>query len=101
SNLDEFFMVRVAGLLKQLESGTLESGPDALTPAQQLEAIRHAYIQLIGEAHTCWSALIAALAEEGIAVCDYDQLNESQKAIGAQYFKQTLFPVLTPLAVDP
>ena len=101
SNLDEFFMVRVAGLINQVESGTLETGPDGMTPAQQLEAIRTVFLQLLGEAYECLWRVLAELDAEGISVKNFDELTDEQKEIANQYFEQTLLPVLTPLAVDP
>ena len=101
SNLDEFFMVRVAGLLSQLESGALDTGPEKMSPSQQLEAIRGVYEQLQVEAHECLRDVIAELEREGICIRDYDQLSDEQKEVASRYFDQLLFPVLTPLAVDP
>lgn len=101
SNLDEFFMVRVAGLLSQLESGALETGPEKMSPSQQLEAIRGAYEQLQVESHRCLRELLKELETEGICVRDYDQLTDEQKETASRYFEESLFPVLTPLAVDP
>ncbi len=101
SNLDEFFMVRVAGLLSQLESGALETGPEKMSPSQQLEAIRGVYEQLLEESHGCLRDLLKELEQEGICVRDYDQLTDEQKEVATRYFEDSLFPVLTPLAVDP
>ena len=101
SNLDEFFMVRVAGLLSQLESGALDTGPEKMSPAQQLEAIRSVYEQLQVDSHQCLRDLIVELDREGICLRDYDQLSDLQKEAASRYFEQSLFPVLTPLAVDP
>jgi polyphosphate kinase len=101
SNLDEFFMVRVAGLLNQLESGALETGPEKMPPAQQLEAIRSVYEQLLVQSHECLRELFVELEQEGICVRDYDQLTDEQKEMASRYFEDSLFPVLTPLAVDP
>ena len=102
SNLDEFFMVRVAGLQAQVEAGTLEVGPDGMTAPAQLVAIRREVKKLFTEAHKCWrDQLRPALAEHGIEVHDYPDLNEKQKAAADAYFSETVFPVLTPLAYDP
>jgi len=101
SNLDEFFMVRVAGLLNQLESGVLETGPDKMPPAQQLEAIRAVYEQLLRESHECLRGLYVELEQEGICIRGYDELTDEQKESASRYFEESLFPVLTPLAVDP
>ncbi len=101
SNLDEFFMVRVAGLLNQLESGVLDTGPEKMPPAQQLEAIRAVYEQLLVGSHECLRQLCGELEKDGICIRSYDQLTDEQKTAASRYFEESLFPVLTPLAVDP
>ncbi|HMK30159.1 MAG TPA: polyphosphate kinase 1 [Terriglobales bacterium] len=102
SNLDEFFMVRVAGLKRQLEGGALEVGPDGLSPAAQLEAIRTDVLELLGSAHRCVRRqLIPALERAGIHLMEYEQLTPQQKTRADGYFTETVFPVLTPLAFDP
>ena len=101
SNLNEFFMVRVAGLLNQLESGILETGPDAMTPAQQLDAIRASFEGILLDAHACLRDILVALEGEGIEVLEYSQLTVAQKSAARQYFEDTVYPVLTPLAFDP
>jgi polyphosphate kinase len=102
SNLDEFFMVRVAGLKQQIEKGVLETGPDGMTPAEQLRAIRASVIRLFRSAHECWSKeLVPALHEAGIHILSYAELTEEQRAIANSYFQQAVFPTLTPLAFDP
>ncbi len=101
SNLDEFFMVRVAGLLNQVEAGTLDAGPDGMTPAQQLEAIRGEFISLSEAAHVCRRSLFGELRAQGILILDHEELNEGQREYAKRYFDETIFPILTPLAVDP
>lgn len=101
SNLDEFFMVRVAGLKNQVDAGIAETGPDGLTPLQQLEAIRHYFSQLWNEAHECLRDLLTQLEERGIHLLRYGDLTPSQKELADSYFHDTIYPVLTPLAVDP
>lgn len=101
SNLNEFFMVRVAGLFGQLESGVLETGPDGLTPAQQIEAIRLEYEQIMLDAHDCLKSLLAALEPFGIRTVEYRNLTVEERAAARQYFEDTIYPVLTPLAFDP
>lgn len=101
SNLDEFFMVRVAGLLAQVDAGSVEAGPDGMTPSAQLVAIRREVKKLVGEAYRCWRSLLVALAETGVYVLDYPELNEKQQRAASDYFRETIFPVLTPLAFDP
>ncbi len=101
SNLDEFFMVRVAGLMNQQESGILDTGPDGMTPAQQLDAIRKGFERLISEAHACRRQLLADLNAQGIQVIPYKDLNETQRERAGRYFEETIYPILTPLAFDP
>jgi len=101
SNLDEFFMVRVAGLIAQVDSGLVESGPDGLSPSAQLVAIRREVKKLLVEAHRCWRELATELSEEGVDVLDYSQLDDKQRRTADAYFHDTIFPVLTPLAFDP
>lgn len=101
SNLDEFFMVRVAGLYNQLESGILETGPDAMSPAQQLEAIRHCYERLFKDAHACRKTVFEELRRQGVLLLDYSDLSDGQKESARRYFEEVIYPVLTPLAFDP
>src|SRR5574338_202628 len=101
SNLDEFFMVRVAGLQQQLKAGIIEASSDRMTPAQQLEAINANYQRLLVESYACLTELLAELEREGIRVIDYADLSDSQRATADRYFSETIFPVLTPLAFDP
>ncbi len=102
SNLDEFYMIRVAGLIAQVDAGTLEAGPDGLSPTSQLVAIRREVKRLLAEAHRCFSTqLVPALAEAGIQILDYTALDDKQRAAANRYFDEILFPVLTPLALDP
>ncbi len=102
SNLDEFFMVRVAGLKKQIEAGVFDTPPDGLTPAEQLAAIRKVAQQLMAQARECLrDEVLPALRKAGIEVLEYGELNERQRATADTFFHQVVFPVLTPLAFDP
>jgi polyphosphate kinase len=102
SNLDEFFMVRVAGLRKQLDAGVVDLPPDGMTPAEQLAAIRKMAWQLMMEARECLNdELLPELEKAGIHILDYAALNERQKVVVDGYFDEVVFPVLTPLAFDP
>ena len=102
SNLDEFFMVRVAGLKQQIAAGVVELSIDGLTPAEQLAAIRKAVSKLLAEARDCYQdELMPTLAEAGIHILGYADLDHRQKAYVKKYFAQVVFPVLTPLAFDP
>ena len=102
SNLDEFFMVRVAGLKRQVEKGVTETGPDGMTPAEQMRAIRASVIRLFRNAYDCWTKeLVPALEGEGIHILNYAELTEEQRSIANSYFQEAVFPTLTPLAFDP
>jgi polyphosphate kinase len=102
SNLDEFFMVRVAGLKQQLAAGVVELSLDGLTPAEQLAAIRKAVSKLEAEARDCFQhELLPRLEEAGIHLLAYADLDQRQQAHVRRYFEQVMFPVLTPLAFDP
>jgi polyphosphate kinase len=102
SNLDEFFMVRVAGLKQQLAAGVVELSYDGLTPAEQLAAIRKAVSKLLAEARDCYQDnLLPKLEEAGIHIRGYTDLDRRQQAYVKKYFAQVIFPVLTPLAFDP
>jgi polyphosphate kinase len=102
SNLDEFFMVRVAGLAAQVDAGTLEVGPDAMTPSGQLVAIRREVKKLLSDAHKCLDEqLLPELEQAGIQILRWDDVSDKQKQNVRNYFDETVFPVLTPLAFDP
>ena len=101
SNLDEFFMVRVAGLIAQVEAGSAEAGPDGMSPSAQLVAIRREVKKLLTEGYQCLGTLTDSLRRAGIHLLDYSKLNEKQKSVADEYFRDTVFPVLTPLAFDP
>lgn len=101
-NLDEFFMVRVGGLHMQNAAGVLELSIDGLTPAEQIAQIRKSAGKLYAEAQTCWHDEIhPLLTDAGIFVLDYNELNEKQCAAVDNYYLETIFPTLTPLAFDP
>ncbi len=102
TNLDEFFMIRVAGLKDQIAADVTTLSPDGMTAEQQLTAVRECLAPLIAEAHQCWRAsLLPLLAQRHIHVLDYEQLDKQQRAAMQAYFEREIFPVLTPLAVDP
>jgi len=102
SNVDEFFMVRVAGLKRQVEKGVSDPGPDGMSPSEQLRGIRASVIRLYRGAQECWSKeLVPALEQAGIRILSYADLTEEQRALADSYFQETVFPTLTPLAFDP
>ncbi len=101
NNLDEFFMVRVAGLKGQYLAGIKTPSQDGLTPAQQLEAIRQRTSKLMGEQQITWLALRRMLDHAGVTVVDPDALAPGDRTWLQDYFMVEVFPVLTPLAIDP
>ena len=102
SNLDEFFMVRVSGIRKQIEANVTKLSEDGLTPREELAVIRKAVQQLMLDAQRCFQKkLLPRLDKEGIHILDYSKLSKSQKEKADKYFKDMIHPVLTPLALDP
>jgi polyphosphate kinase len=102
SNLDEFFMVRVAGLKKQIDLGILDLPPDGMPPAEQLASIRKLAMQLMTEARdTLRDDILPSLNKTGIHILDYKELTDRQKSSVTSHFEEVIFPVLTPLAFDP
>ncbi len=101
SNLDEFFMVRVAELKRRMHSGDQDTGPDGLTPAETMAAVVSRVHELVDEQHRCFLEEIQPLlAAEGILLLRPKEATEAQVQFLDDYFRRTLMPVLTPLAVD-
>ena len=93
-NLDEFFMIRVAGLRQQISAGVVEIPPDGLTPTEQLAAIREKASQLMADMRTCWLGdLLPQLNKAGIHVTDYKLLNKQHSTKVDRYFEELVFPV--------
>ncbi len=101
ANLDEFFMVRVAGLHGQVHEGIEEVSNDGLTPAQQIAAINEVSAELIANQGRCWRVLQDELRGNDIAVVGLPELDDRDRAWLSNYFLEDVFPVLTPLAIDP
>ena len=101
NNLDEFFMVRVAGLVGQVLSGVAETSPDGRTPAEQLERISERVASLVVSQQARWRALRSELTSSGIVILDVADLTRRERDWLQEYFLQHVFPILTPLAVDP
>ena len=101
SNLDEFYSVRVAGLIGQARAGVLERSADGLTPAQQLNAIKIRSRELINAQQSAFNEVRALLAKAGLVVLSAAEITTDDAAFLDSYFMERVFPVLTPLAVDP
>src|SRR5215218_2466752 len=102
SNMDEFFMVRVSGIRKQVEARIMEVFPDGLTPPEVLAAARKVSHELYGTAlHFFNKQLLPRLDKEGVHLLDYQNLSEAQMEKANDYFQEVVYPVLTPLALDP
>jgi polyphosphate kinase len=101
SNLDEFYMVRVAALKELAASGVPVKSEDGLTPEQQLASISEVAAGLIQRQQRCWADLQKRLRAEGISILDHQALNGDDRAWLQQLFVDRLLPVLTPIAIDP
>jgi polyphosphate kinase len=102
NNLDEFFMKRVGTLRQQIEENTTSPVPDALTPLQQMQAIRER-VQQMGrdQADALRNGILPALREKGIELLTWEQLSHDERTEARAWFHRNVFPILTPLAVDP
>lgn len=102
SNLEEFFMVRVGGLLMQKNAGITDLSIDGHTPAQQLAEIRRTAMRLMQDSREYFNKnLLPDLDKHGIRILNYKDLTEHQRENADRYFSENIFPVLTPLAYDP
>ncbi len=100
-NLDEFYMVRVAGLKEQVASRVRGLNPDKLTPAQQLGAISTKVAELAADQHNCLEDLICEMKDAGIHLISPDEISSEERKWLAKVFRQNIFPILSPIAVDP
>ena len=102
TNLDEFFMIRVSGLSRQVTGGVLEAPPDGMTPLEQLAAIRKTLLGHLEQALDCWHRdLSPRLRDSGVPILGMSELGHHQKDWLRRYFAREIFPALTPLAFDP
>ncbi|HVU88359.1 MAG TPA: polyphosphate kinase 1 [Pirellulales bacterium] len=104
SNLDEFFMIRVAGLREQAfgDLAPQDYSPDGLRPLSQLQRIAIRTQELVAAQYRCWNESVRpALAEQGFRLLKHEELNDEQRAVVDRFFAERAFPILTPMAVDP
>ena len=101
SNLDEFYMVRVAGLKGQVGAGVKKASQDGLTPAQQLVVINRAAGEIMRDQQRCWTRLREELERDGLSVVEAEQLTADDRRWLDDWFSEHVLPVLTPLAIDP
>jgi len=101
SNLDEFYMVRVAGLMGMVRAGVTTASADGLTPAQQLAKVDETARALIGDQQSIWSELHGELRQEGISIVTGEEIGDRDREYLDGQFAEQIFPVLTPLAIDP
>ena len=102
SNLDEFFMIRVAGLKQQVASGSTGSGDDGMLPADQLAVISERAHAMVDEQYRVWrDDILPALEKQGLLLVKHGELTAEQKTAAQAYFVSNVLPTLTPLAVDP
>src|SRR5882762_2462530 len=101
NNLDEFFMVRVAGIKAQVREGITERSPDGLTPSEQLALINEAVSKLATDQQAIWRDLRGILGEVGIVLVDGRDVTKTERTWIEDHFLHNIFPLLTPLAIDP
>jgi len=102
SNLDEFFEIRVAGLRQQRESKVSQAGPDGMSPNEQLVAVSQRVRKMVDDQYRLWNeTLVPGLEEQNIFFLPYEDLSDDEKKYYTDYFEKSVYPVLTPLAVDP
>jgi len=100
TNLDEFYMIRVAGLKKLFAAGIIVSGADRLTPLQQLREIRKYLHQEQQVVEHCMTGILSKLEDDGIFIKSYDEVNQNEKHTLNRYFKENIYPVIIPIAID-
>ncbi|MEH2627496.1 polyphosphate kinase [Bradyrhizobium sp. AZCC 1719] len=101
NNLDEFFMVRVAGIKAQVREGIAERSPDGLTPSEQLTLINRTVSELASDQQAIWRDLRTALSDAGIKLVDGHDFTKAERGWLEDHFLHNIFPLLTPLAIDP
>lgn len=101
NNLDEFFMIRVSGLQVQRAADVADVATDGMTPTEALDQIAERVARVSAQAQACWKELRRILKRQRVEVLGYDDLSQGEKEHLARFFEAEVFPILTPLAVDP
>ncbi|MEW6653734.1 MAG: RNA degradosome polyphosphate kinase, partial [Bacteroidota bacterium] len=102
SNLDEFYMIRIAGIKEQIRAKVIDTSIDGLSPIEQLKLIETKVQKMLKEIYDYWhNKIIPSLRENKILICELNQLNKEEREAVNDYFVQEIYPVLTPLAFDP
>ncbi|HUB17177.1 MAG TPA: polyphosphate kinase 1 [Acidobacteriaceae bacterium] len=102
SNLDEFFEIRIAGVLQRIEDGYNEALPDGATLRESLDAIKETTQRFVADQYRCWNQqLLPALRAENIRVLSWDELGEPARAFATDYYQREVDPLLTPITIDP
>ena len=101
SNLDEFYMVRAAGIYGQIAAGVTTSSQDGLSPKEQLVEINRFAARLVADKQTTWNEIKKDMTEAGVSLVEPDELSDTEKAWLERMFISHVFPILTPIAVDP
>jgi polyphosphate kinase len=102
SNLDEFFEIRIAGMLQRIEDGYNDASPDGATLRESLEAIKAETHRFVGDQYRCWNQeLLPAMRRAGIRVLDWNEMDEEARAFATDYYQREVDPLLTPITIDP
>jgi polyphosphate kinase len=102
SNLDEFYMIRIAGIKEQLRANVIDTSIDGLTPTEQLKMIESIIQPMLKKIYDFWNnEILKELKANKICICDLTQLNKEEKDALNEYFSREIYPILTPLAFDP
>jgi polyphosphate kinase len=102
SNLDEFFEIRIAGVLQRIEDGYNDASPDGATLRESLEAIKAVTHRFVADQYRCWNQeLLPAMRRAGIRVLDWNEMGEEARAFASDYYQREVDPLLTPITIDP
>ena len=102
SNLDEFFEIRIAGVLQRIEDGYNDASPDGATLRESLEAMKAETVRFVQDQYRCWNQeLLPAMRKAGIRVLEWSEMSEAARAFAADYYQREVDPLLTPITIDP